>query len=40
MGWFRRFIIKLIVKEIELNGVVIGNKRIYNNDGAITISEV
>ncbi len=40
MGWFRKLIIKLIVEEIELNGVVIGNKRIHNNEGAITISEV
>jgi hypothetical protein len=40
MGWFRKFIIRLIVKEIETNGIIIGNKRIWNNNGAITISEV
>jgi len=40
MGWLRKWIISLILKEIEVSGFVIGNYRIYNKNGAITISEV
>ena len=40
MKFIRKYIIKVILEEIKRGGIVIGNKRIYNKDGALTISEV
>ena len=40
MKFIRKYIIKVILEEIKRGGIVIGSKRIYNKDGALTISEV
>jgi hypothetical protein len=37
MGWIRKFIINLIVREIETNGIIIGGYQIYDEGGTLTI---
>ena len=40
MKFIRRYIVKVILDEIKRNGIIIGNKKIFNKDGIPTITEV
>ena len=40
MKFIRKYIVKVVMKEIALNGVTLGNKKISNKDGKLAITEV
>jgi len=40
MKFIRRYIIKIVLDEIRRNGIIVGNRKIYNKDGALTIREI
>ncbi len=40
MKFIRRYIVKVVLDEIKRNGIIIGNRKIFNKDGALTVAEV
>ena len=40
MKFIRRYIIKIVLDEIRRNGIIVGNRKIFNKDGVLTITEV
>lgn len=36
MGWLRKQILKMVIREIRESGIVIGGHKIIDRDGALT----